>query len=314
MKRGFVRTLPALLAIAVVIPVLTACSSQPAECEFPSGDASSVVEVTGKVGSAPRVDMPTPVVAEQTEVSTVVEGEGERLVDGQPALVDVSIANGATGEVLEGTPYDGGVMMVAGSDGLPPVTKALECASVGSRLVVVGTAQETHGGEAIPQLEVAADDSLVFIVDVIESFLPKADGAPRAGNNGDPAVVLAPNGRPGVTIPNVAPPETLGVSVLKEGDGEITEEGDKVIVHYSGFIWDSEEQFESTWEQGQPAKMELIEDTLIEGFHTGLIGKKVGSQVLIVAPPAAAYGDQSSQTIPANSTLVFVVDILGITE
>ena len=314
MKRGSVRTLPALLTVIIAIPALAACSAQPADCEFPSGDASSVVTVEGALGKAPSVDMPTPVIAKSTEVSTVVEGDGTRLGSGQPALVDVSIVNGATGEVLQDTGYDGGVLLAAASESLPPVTEALECAREGSRLVVVGTAEDTHQGQPIPQLGVAAEDSLIFIVDVLDTFLPKADGATRAGNNGDPAVVLAPNGRPGITVPNAEAPEDAVISVLKEGDGPALEEGDKAVVHYTGVTWADEEVFDSSWEKKQPAIFELREGALIEGFLDGLVGQNVGSQVLLVIPPELGYGEQASPSIPANSTLIFVVDVLGIAE
>jgi hypothetical protein len=315
MKRGFVRKLSALLAVVIVVPTLVACSSPSNECLFPSGDASSVVTAEGAIGSEPQIDMPTPVVAQRTEVSIVTEGEGKPLSDGQPARVDISIINGATGEVLEDTGYAGGVLFAAGSEALPPVTEALECASVGSRLVVVGTAEETHNGEPLPQLGVEANDSLVFVVDVLDSFLPRADGTQRASENGNPAVVLAPNGQPGVTIPNTEPPAELIDTLLKEGGGDTVEEGDQVVVHYTGFTWADSEVFDTTWDSEQPRIFQLTEDSgLIEGFLTGLIDKKVGSQVLLVIPPGLGYGEQGTESIPGGSTLVFVVDILGIAE
>lgn len=314
MKRGFVRTLPALLTIAIAIPALVACSTPAEECVFPSGDASSVVTAEGKVGSTPKIDMPTPVVTDETQVSTLIEGEGKRLSAGQPALVDVSIVNGATGEVLQDTGYQGGVLLAAASETLPPVTEALECAREGSRLVVVGTAEETHGGQAMPDLGVAEDDSLLFIVDVLDSFLAKADGAARAPGNGDPAVVLAPNGQPGITVPNTEAPDDAVISVLKEGDGQAIEDGDKVVLHYTGVTWADQTVFQTTWETSQPALFELTEGGFTKGFYDGLIDQKVGSQVLLVVPPELGYGDQPNQTIPADSTLIFVVDVLGIAE
>ena len=50
---------------------------------------------------------------------------------------------------------------------------------------------------------------------------------------------------------------------------------------------------------------------VIPGWTQGLAGQTVGSQVLLVIPPDLGYGDQASGSIPANSTLVFVVDILA---
>lgn len=318
MKRGFVRKISALLVAACILPALAACSGSTTEgCEAPfeSGDASSVVTATGKLGTFPEVEFPTPVVTQKSEVSTLITGEGVRLVEGQPALVEVAIFNGANGEGLQRSGFEGeksGVLLTVGSDALPPVTDALECATVGSRFVVTGTAADTHGGEAIPDAGVAAGDSYVFIVDVLDSFLPKADGTTRAGNNGDPTVVLAPNGTPGISVPQTEAPEDLVVSVLKEGDGDTVADGDFAVLHYTGVLWDSGEVFDSSWEKNQAAVLQLTEGSVVDGFHQGLVGQKVGSQVLVVIPPALGYGDQASEQVPAGSTLVFVVDILGI--
>lgn len=318
MKRGFVRKISALLVAACVLPALAACSGSPADgCEAPfeSGDASSVVTATGEIGTYPEVDFPTPVVAQKTELSTLVTGEGKRLVEGQPALVEVAIFNGSNGEGLQRSGFEGeksGVLLTVGSDALPPITDALECATVGSRLIVTGTADDTHGGEAIPDAGVAAGDSYVFVVDVLDSFLPKADGTNRAGNNGDPTVVLAPDGTPGISVPSTEAPEDLVVSVLKEGDGDEIEDGDFAVLHYTGVLWGSGEVFDSSWEKSQAAVMQIAEGAVVPGFRDGLLGQKAGSQVLIVIPPAQGYGEQASAQVPAGSTLVFVVDVLGI--
>ncbi|MCW4384474.1 FKBP-type peptidyl-prolyl cis-trans isomerase [Salinibacterium sp. SYSU T00001] len=308
------RTLPALLTVAVVLPALAACSAQPDACELPSGDASSVVTAEGAFGSAPEIDMPTPVITQESQASVLVEGEGDLLAPGQPALVQLSLLNGGTGELLQDTYQDAPILQVAGTETLPPVGAALECAREGSRIVAVGSPQATHGGEAIPELGVAADDSFVFVIDVLQTFLPKADGVTRAGNNGDPAVALAPNGRPGITVPNTEAPEDAVISVLKEGDGAELEEGDQAVLHYTGITWAEEEVFDSSWEAGAPRIFDLSEGSLIEGFYDGIVGQKVGSQVLLVIPPELGYGDQASASIPAGSTLIFVVDILGIVE
>jgi peptidylprolyl isomerase len=84
------------------------------------------------------------------------------------------------------------------------------------------------------------------------------------------------------------------------------------VVHYSGFLWNEGTQFDSSWENGQPAEFEVAEGSLISGFVKALVGQKVGSQVVAIIPPSEGYGDQGNDSIPANSTLVFVVDILGI--
>jgi len=84
-----------------------------------------------------------------------------------------------------------------------------------------------------------------------------------------------------------------------------------VTVHYTGYIWETGEVFDSSWESGKPAQFQLAEGQLIKGFIKAIEGQTVGSQVITVLPPAEGYGDAAQGSIPANSTLIFVIDILG---
>lgn len=314
------RKFSALLVTAGLVATLSACAGNPAysDCgQYESGDASSIVEVSGKFGATPRVDYPTPIVTHTTEATEVIAGDGERLQAGQPARVELSIYNGATGTEIQSTAFDGnGILTMVGKSTLPAVGTALTCANVGSRLVVAASAQDGHNSQAITDLGVEEDDSFIFIVDVLDAYLPKADGAPQASQPGDPVVVTAPNGAPGITIPTsgsdpVEPPEDLVVSVLQRGDGEKLEEGTHAVVHYTGVLWNTNKVFDSTWTQNAATVFELAESSVVKGFLDGLVGQAIGSQVLLVVPPELGYGESGNGSIPADATLVFVVDILG---
>jgi FKBP-type peptidyl-prolyl cis-trans isomerase 2 len=319
-KRGFVRKFSALLVTTALVGTLTACASTPgyADCgQFESGNVSSIVDVSGEFGDAPTVDFPTPLVANTTEATQVIAGEGDRIVAGQPVRIELSIHNGATGDEIQSTEFDGkGILSMAGESTLPSVGKALECTTVGSRIVVAASPEDAHNGAAIAELGVAADDSFVFVVDVVAAYLPKANGSPQTPNTGDPVVVTAPDGTPGITIPSsgnsaVEPPEELVTSVLQRGDGETLEEGDFAVLHYTGVLWDTNKVFDSTWSDNSAAVFQLTESSVVKGFVDGLVGQKVGSQVLLVIPPELGYGDTGNGAVPAGATLVFVVDILG---
>lgn len=86
--------------------------------------------------------------------------------------------------------------------------------------------------------------------------------------------------------------------------------GDTAVLHYSGWTWGGE-QFDSSWNSGAPATFPITNDGLIEGFVLGLEGVTVGSQVVVVIPPELGYGDNAQGAIPAGSTLIFVIDVLG---
>jgi peptidylprolyl isomerase len=315
-----VRKFSALLVTAGLVATLTACAGNPgySQCgQFESGDASSIIDVSGAFGAAPNVDFPTPIVTHNSEATEVIAGDGERLEAGQPARVELGIYYGSTGAELQSTPFDGqGVMTMVGESTLPAVGHALECASVGSRIVVAATAENSFNESAIQQLGLKNDDSFIFVVDVLDGYLSKADGAPQSPQPGNPVVVTAPNGAPGITIPksgseSVEPPEDLVVSVLQRGDGEKLEAGSHAVLHYTGVLWDTNKVFDSTWSKNSAAVFELSEGSVVKGFLDGLVGQRVGSQVLLVVPPELGYGDTGNGTIPADATLVFVVDILG---
>jgi peptidylprolyl isomerase len=158
---------------------------------------------------------------------------------------------------------------------------------------------------------VGAADSFIFVIDLKRVFLEKATGDSVAPEAGLPTVVTTPDGVPGVTIPKTPAPTELRVAQLIRGSGDLVEEGQLVTLHYSGFLWDGSETFDSSWDSGQAVQFQMQDGALIEGFLSAVIGQPVGSQVIAVIPPALGYGDAGAGSIPPEATLVFVIDILG---
>ena len=105
-------------------------------------------------------------------------------------------------------------------------------------------------------------------------------------------------------------PSGLQYEDTHTGDGDTAQAGQYVTVHYTGVTWaDGTTPFDSSWSRGTPAEFSV--DNVVDGFKQALVGQKVGSQILAVIPPALGYKDKAAGSIPANSTLVFVIDILG---
>jgi peptidylprolyl isomerase len=192
----------------------------------------------------------------------------------------------------------------------PDFCKALTGVQVGSRIAVLMDPMSVHNGNGVPSLGLSETDGVVFIFDIIKAYLPKANGAARNAEAGMPTVILAPSGRPGIQVPSSDAPTEFGRTVLIEGTGSAIEIGDSVTVHYTGWTWDGE-QFDSSWDRQAPAVFDVSTDGLIEGFVQALEGVKVGSQVIAVIPPDLGYGDVDQGSIPAGSTLIFVIDVLG---
>nr|WP_246318518.1 FKBP-type peptidyl-prolyl cis-trans isomerase [Leifsonia psychrotolerans] len=234
--------------------------------------------------------------------------------------VDLSVYNGSTGKSIEQTGYDGTSQpsLVLSDATITGLRDGLLCAQQGSRVAVAVSPDDGFGPQGGQEaLGVAKDDSLIFVIDVVKAYLPRANGADQPEISGLPAVVLGAKGEPGITIPAGAAPNTLKIGLLKKGTGATVKEGDTVTVQYTGVVWDTKLVFDSSWERGTPAQFVAADGSktqggVIPGFAEALIGQKVGSQVIAVIPPDQGYGEKASEKIPANSTLVFVVDILGV--
>ena len=135
-------------------------------------------------------------------------------------------------------------------------------------------------------------------------------GAPEGEGPGasDPVDVTS---RPEVEPVEGAPPDTLTVEDLVEGDGEEVAEGDVLTVHYLGMTWGGSE-FASSWERGQPLTYTHGEGRWVEGWEQGIDGMRVGGRRRIVVPPELGYGQRGAPGVPPGETLVFVVDLLDV--
>lgn len=95
------------------------------------------------------------------------------------------------------------------------------------------------------------------------------------------------------------------------GDGPVTEAGQTLVMHYSGWKYSDGDSFDSSWERGAPFAFVLGQGQVIAGWDGPLAGQKVSDQLLLVIPPAEAYGEKgTSQSELAGETLIFVADIL----
>jgi FKBP-type peptidyl-prolyl cis-trans isomerase len=329
-KEGFVRKSVAVIIAASFVAVTAGCSSipQPSSCDpiSSAGDASNLITATGDVGEAPEVSFPTPVITTGLQTTILTTGEGETLFEGDIADIQASLFVGETGELLTTTDYDPAnpVRLTVG-DVASAMAESIQCQTVGTRAATVLTVEDMYGADALdPSLNLANDDTLVLVTDIGNRYLGRANGSLAAPAAGVPAVVTAPDGTPGITLPGSNPPSELRIANIRNGDGETVAEGDQVVVHYTGVLWNSDDVestvFDSSWERNQPSTFDAVEmedgdasTGLIPGLAQALIGKKVGSQVITVIPPEFGYPEGSAPTsIPAGSTLVFVLDILGI--
>lgn len=101
--------------------------------------------------------------------------------------------------------------------------------------------------------------------------------------------------------------------IWKKGDGEKAEAGDKVSVHYDGRLLDGS-QFDSSYKRGKPFDFPLGAGRVIKGWDEGIAYLNVGDSATLIIPSDLGYGSMDRPTIPANSTLVFHVQLMGVTK
>ncbi len=117
--------------------------------------------------------------------------------------------------------------------------------------------------------------------------------------------------------PSAAPPPCgLVISDVVVGTGPEATDGTTAAVKYVGAFYETGEEFDSSWSRGEDETLPfgICRQGVVPGFAVGPTGMKVGGRRRIVLPPQYGYGAEGSPpTIPANSTLVFVVDLVEVT-
>jgi len=120
--------------------------------------------------------------------------------------------------------------------------------------------------------------------------------------------------KPTVTVPPGAPPTQLQSTDLIVGTGPAAKAGDNVSVQYVGVAYSSKQQFDASWDRGQPYPFVLGAGNVIPGWDKGVVGMKVGGRRDLIIPPSLGYGASPPPGAPiaANDTLIFVVDMVKI--
>lgn len=117
-------------------------------------------------------------------------------------------------------------------------------------------------------------------------------------------------GKPEIDFLEGPPPASLVVTDLTIGTGDEAAAGDRVTVHYVGVDFESGEQFDASWDRGEPIAFPLA--GLIAGWQEGIPGMRVGGRRQLVIPPALGYGEAGAGHRLSGRTLVFVIDLLAI--
>ncbi|MEU0591663.1 MULTISPECIES: FKBP-type peptidyl-prolyl cis-trans isomerase [Streptomyces] len=325
-----------LIAVPAGLVTLSACGD---DGSGSSSNASDSPSPQASAGSAPPpkiVDGPLPAITAGTkfgEKPTVAKGSGEPSKDvavktvvaggGRAVAENDFIAADYLGQVWSSAKvfdnsYDRKtplVIQLAQGSIIDGWRYALTGKKTGSRVEFSVPPTWGYGEQGNEQAGIKGDDTLVFVVDIKDTFnakssargkqVPQDDAAlPKVGTNTDGAA-------PSIEVPKTDAPKKLVAQYVLEGDGAEVGAQDSVLVQYKGVLWDGGKEFDSTYARKQLTSFSLQQ--VVKGWAQGLTGKKVGSRVLVVIPPDLGYGDNPPQgsDIKKDSTLVFSVDILA---
>jgi peptidylprolyl isomerase len=118
--------------------------------------------------------------------------------------------------------------------------------------------------------------------------------------------------KPEVDFPEGAPPADLQIKDIWEGEGKVAGVGDTVRVHYVGVAFSTGEEFDASWNRGEPLEFQLGAGRVIQGWDQGVQGMKVGGRRELVIPSHLAYGDRGAAgAIKPGETLIFVCDLVS---
>jgi FKBP-type peptidyl-prolyl cis-trans isomerase len=143
--------------------------------------------------------------------------------------------------------------------------------------------------------------------------LAPSSGATQASVPTTPTPPPQLSTKPTVAVPKGPAPSKLVVKDLIPGTGQTAQAGQTVTVNYVGVLYSNGKEFDSSWKRNQPFNTALTAGSVIPGWVKGIPGMKVGGRRELIIPASLAYGKAGSPpTIPPNSPLVFVVDLLSV--
>ncbi|MEU6068217.1 MULTISPECIES: FKBP-type peptidyl-prolyl cis-trans isomerase [Streptomyces] len=258
--------------------------------------------------------------SENIAVKTVIAGSGKTIAENDFIQANYLGQIWSTAKVFDNS-YDRNrpiVIQVAQGSVIDGWRYALTGKKVGSRVEMAVPPKWGYGTSGNAQAGIKGTDTLVFVVDVLDSFnskssshgkpVPQNDAAlPKVGTNTDGKA-------PSIDIPKTDPPKKLVSNYVLEGDGAEVQADQTVLCQFKGVVWDGGKAFQQTYGSGRLSQFSVEQmKQVVDGLAQGVTGKKVGSRVMIVVPPELAYGDNppSGGVVKKGATLVFSVDILA---
>jgi peptidylprolyl isomerase len=275
------------------------------------------IQVSGDFAAKPSIRLKTPLDLADSSSWITTMGDGDRVGAEATAILQLTLVNGRTGKVAISTLDKGQrpLEVPLGDQVFPSLAQALTGRAADSRVVVASTADDAYGDDGAPQLGIEGGDPVVMVADILSTDPTSVLDGPSGPTLAAPAtapVVVQREGHPvGFDFSRARKPRKLVVIPLREGTGPVVETPDRIAADYIGQVWGAAQPFQETFSK-EPAGFSVGLGAVVKAWDRALAGRKEGARVMIICPPDLAYGATAQPHIPANSTLVFIVDVLGV--
>ena len=307
------RVLPFLLAASLGLAL--------ASCGDDEGGSSAdttldSVQVEGEVGTAPEVSFDRQLDATETTTEVVIEGDGAELAAGDQVLTHLWFGNGFTQEKAFST-YDAKKpeLVTVDEKQLSPVfLEGIEGQTVGSRVMVAAPASEAFGEQGNPQLGIGNEDTVLVVIDLLSSVLEEPSGESANAPSWAPKIVEKDGVPTGFDFSRGSRSQRRSSAAPSWCAG--TAPRSRRARPSWSTTWDrcsAARSRSTTASVEQPTSFQIGVGAVVPGWDKSLVGKKIGSRVVMAVPPEDGYGKQGNPQagIKGDDTLYFVVDILA---
>lgn len=317
MSRARSTALSGVLALSLL--GLAACGSDSSDSGADGASLSSVT-IEGQQGEEPQVTFDGRLDPSETETEILVEGDGREVADGDTVSANWWIGNGFTEEqaqstyTKEGTPQS----VELTEEILPFLREAVIGNQVGDRVVLLTSAEDAFGEAGNPSIGIGNKDAVLAVVDILDAkeTVPPLDGPQgeeKTPASWAPTLIEEDGVITGLDFTDAHTPtgELIATTLIK-GDGARVTSGQTLTVDYLGQVYNADAPFDESYSK-EPAEFPIGVGQVIDGWDQRLVGRTVGSRVILEIPPAQGYGKKGNEQagIKGTDTLFFVVDILG---
>lgn len=302
-----------LLATVAASLFLAGCGGS--DSDGGSDATGDIDDITVSTADSPKVTVDKGFAVDKTASKVITEGGGEAIAEGDAVKVNYVAVNGRTGKQFDSsfttkTPM---TMTLSTETILAGFVKGLDSQKVGSR-VLVAIPPADGFGQAREDLELKADDTLVFLFDIVSKVPTEVTGKAKDLPSSLPEITLDADQHPAgfaKTGKTKATQTKPSAHVVIQGDGPVLEAGQTLTAQYVGQVYPDGEVFDESWTTGARS-FPVGTGGLIKCWDDLLVGQKLGTRVVLVCPADTAYGDspQEGGVIKPGDTLMFAIDLL----